>query len=423
MKKVSIITLGCKVNLSESESLAHSLEREGFEVSEKMEWADIFVVNTCAVTSEAEKKSRMSIAKIKKINPDAKVFVCGCASECDTKQFEDKNVSVIYGSMGKGRLIQNIVKESDEFFDMPHDQSVFEELDFAKKQRTRAFIKIQDGCNNFCSYCVIPHLRGRERSRSLDSIKAEIESLPFGTKEVVLIGINLSAWGREINRSLCDVVDLCSVYQNLRFRFGSLESNIVGEDLLFKMKEAKNFCDHFHLSLQSGCDITLAKMNRKYTVSEFMKQINIVRKHFPSAGITTDVIVGFPTESEDNFEETLKNIERMKFSDIHIFTYSRRKGTPAAKFAPIDGKIVKKRAERLESLRKTLKENFLQSHIGKTLDVLVEEKTKRFFDGLSTNYIRCLFESTENLSQKVVRAVGEKVTGEGLFCKIIEVLN
>lgn len=423
MKKICIITLGCKVNMSESESLAHSLEKSGFEVTDKMEWADIFVINTCAVTSEAEKKSRMTIAKIKKVNPLSKIFVCGCASERNPKQFEDKNIKVVYGSFGKSRIIKNIMDESQTSFDFLQDPNIFEELDFAKQQKTRSFIKIQDGCNNFCSYCIIPHLRGRERSRSLESIKMEIDSLPPETREVVLIGINLSAWGKEKNQNLCDVIDLCGSYQNLRFRLGSLETNIINKKFLQSISDAKNFCEHFHLSLQSGCDETLLNMNRKYKISQFKKNIKLVRKFFPNAGITTDVIVGYPTESNENFEETLGNVGDMKFSDIHIFTYSRREGTLSARLPVLDGKIVKERAEKLEELRIKMKKDFLKKQIGKIFDVLVESKTKKYFDGLSSNYIRCFFDSPQNFSKKIVRVRAIEIANEGLFCEIIDCLD
>ena len=292
--KVVVFTLGCKVNECESDSLIAGLIGKGYEVSDKLEFADIFVVNTCAVTLEAEKKSRQMLARIKKINPKAKIIFTGCAAQKNAEQFYKKDGAILVtGTYAKNKII-DMIDEVGVKIEPP--TLVFEELETVKSLRTRTFIKVQDGCDNMCTYCIIPYLRGRSRSRSIDSIISELKvTNPI---EAVINGINLSAYNYQ-GKTLEDLIESIKAADiKARIRLGSLEVNVITDRLLTALKSLNNFAPHFHLSLQSGSDNVLKKMNRHYTAEEFAEKVDLIRNYFPSAGITTDIIVGFPTETE-----------------------------------------------------------------------------------------------------------------------------
>ena len=421
MKKISIITLGCKVNQYESDSLSSLLEESGFEVVNKIEPSDYFIVNTCAVTNEAEKKSRMIISKIRKSSKNSKIFVCGCASQKNKENFNLPNVFSI-GTIKKDEILKFINNDAfDKNFNINNNELTYHEMYFAKNQKTRAYIKIQDGCNNFCSYCIIPYLRGRERSRQIESIKKELDCLVKYYNEIIFVGINLSNYGKDFkdNTSLIDVIKLASQYKNTRFRLSSLEINIVSDSLLTEMKNSKNICDHFHLSLQSASNNVLKSMNRKYTIEEYKEKVNLIRKFFPNAGITTDIIVGYPTETEEDFNEGLKNIEDIKFSDIHIFPFSKRDGTVASKLKQLNGTIVKERELKLQKLKENLKNNFLNSQIGKIYEIITEIKTDKYYDGLSSNYIRCYFDAENIKPNTKLKVKLKSLYKDGVFCEIV----
>lgn len=405
--KIAVMTLGCKVNKYESDSLIKKLEEKGYDTTDKLEFADVFVINTCAVTGEAEKKSRQMIARCKKFNENAKIFVCGCASQHNSKQFLDKDVEVVMGVSGKAKIIEFIENSAKNTEKTPQKHEIIEILPeiyqddlFAKQSRTRAYIKIQDGCNNFCSYCIIPYLRGRSRSRDLDSIINEAKMLGDDIKEIVLTGINVTDY--KINGQ----AGLLTLLQNLdglgkRLRLSSMEETLVGEEFIAGLSKLKNFCPHFHLSLQSGSDSVLKRMNRHYTAEEFKKSVNLIRKYFPLAGITTDVIVGFPNESDEEFEETYKFIEEIKFSQLHIFKYSMREGTVASKiYKDLAPEIKQTRLDRLENLGEKLKKEFLS--LNKNVEVLIEEKEGEHYVGYSKNYIKCYLNSQNDEVNKIV---------------------
>ena len=407
--KVCVMTLGCKVNKYESDSLIYQLEKKGYIATDKLEFADIFVVNTCAVTGEAEKKSRQMIARCKKFNKNAKIFVCGCASQHNSTQFLEKGVEVVMGTSGKLKILEHVDKLANNSESICANKenieilpTVYQDDLFAKQSRTRAYIKIQDGCNNFCSYCIIPYLRGRSRSRSLDSIIREAESLNDEVKEIVLTGINVTDY--KIEGKPC----LLTLLQRLdklgkRLRLSSMEDTLVSEEFIEGLSKLENFCPHFHLSLQSGSDSVLKRMNRHYTADEFKKSVKLIRKYFPLAGITTDVIVGFPEESDEEFEETYKFIEEVKFSQLHIFKYSMREGTVASKiYKDLPPQIKQLRLEKLEKLGAELKEEFLNKN--QTFKILIEEKEGEFFTGYSKNYIKCYLQSNNDLTNKIVQA-------------------
>ena len=394
--KVCIITLGCKVNQYESDALANSLEKLGYEVCSKLEDANFFVVNTCAVTNEAERKSRQMIAKIKKLSPKAKIYVCGCASQHNANKFaEIEGVKFVSGVSNKLKIIQYIEKASRKKIEVDNIGEEYEDNLIAKKTKTRAFIKIQDGCNNFCSYCLIPYLRGRSRSRNIISIMNEIDALKNDVKEIVLTGIDISTYKIDGKSALHELLKLLADYP-LRIRLGSLEQGIVSEEFLQVAEQMKNLCPHFHLSLQSGSNTVLKRMNRHYTTKQFEQTVKKLRKIYLNPAITTDIIVGFPGETDKEFKETLKFAKKVGFSQIHIFPYSLREGTVAAKMKQIDGQVKRKRVEELEQLNEKLKEKYIKKCRKGYHSVLIEEKVDDFYVGHSENYIKCYI-AAENL--------------------------
>ncbi len=380
--KAVVFTLGCKVNGCESASLLRGLEERGYEVSDELVPADLYILNTCAVTAEAEKKSRQAVARIRAAAPQARIYVCGCAAERMPSQFAGKEgVRLVTGTMHKGGIPELLDEEGVR---ISPAETCFEELPSPRFLQTRAYVKVQDGCNNFCSYCIIPYLRGRSRSRSLESAAAEILSCP--AEEVVITGIDVSSY-RDGARDLADLLRAVKDAK-ARIRLGSLETHAVTERLLAAAKEVRDFAPHFHLSLQSGSDAVLRAMNRKYTRAEFLRKAALVREAFPSAALTTDIIVGFPTETEEDFEATLALAEEARFSQIHCFAYSRRAGTAAAKLKELAPQVKKERLGRLMALGRRLREEYEGAFLGKTLELVPEEEKDGYTEGYSENYIR-----------------------------------
>lgn len=394
--KIAVLTLGCKVNKYESDALIFTLQKKGFEATDALEWADAYIINTCAVTNEAERKSRQMIERCRKFNPSAKIYVVGCASQNRPSQFEKKGVVFVQGVAEKLKIIDHLLSEGEKVYDLPLE---YEDDFFSAQTKERAFIKIQDGCNNFCTYCIIPYLRGRSRSREAKSVIAEIEKLPKSVKEVVLVGIDVSSYCDKNGTKLIDLLEALDRF-GFRLRLSSMEDNLISEDFVRHLKKLKNFCPHFHLSLQSGCDEVLKKMNRKYRTADFERTVNLIRKYFPLAGITTDVIVGFPTETEENFTETVNFIKKIGFSDLHIFPYSNRKGTVASKiFKDLPKSVKEERAKVLAEIRKKDKIDFIAQN--DILEVLIEEEKNGVFFGYSKNYIKCAFVGGCNVGEIV----------------------
>ena len=382
MKKAVVFTLGCKVNECESDSLITGLKERGYEVSDRLEKADIYIVNTCAVTLEAEKKSRQTASRIFKLNPNAKIIFTGCATQNNPKAFLEKGENVLVtGVFNKNKILSML----DEIGEKISEESCeFEELLPVSVLRTRGFVKVQDGCNNFCSYCIIPYLRGRSRSRNPESIINEINSLfPY---EVIINGINLSSFYYEG----CDFASLIGKLSGVkkRIRLGSLEVRVIDNRLLENLKSLYDFAPHFHLSLQSGSNKTLKDMNRKYTREEFINKVDLIRSYFPNAGITTDIIAGFPTETEGDFLDTLDLIDRVKFSDIHAFCFSPRKGTVAYKMKDLPNEIKRDRLNKLLEKKEECKKEFIEKNIGKELEFIPEEQKDGYTVGYSGNYLR-----------------------------------
>ena len=418
MKKAALHNLGCKVNAYETEAMQHLLEEAGYEIVPFTQKADVYVINTCSVTNMADRKSRQMLHKAKKNNPDSIVVAAGCYVQTSEKEvLNDLSVDIVIGNDRKHDLVRLLEEYSldsvndtvDDINDGKHD---FEELFIDQtKEHTRAFIKVQDGCNQFCSYCIIPYARGRVRSRRFENVIAEVERLAAnGFKEVVLTGIHLSSYGVDFEEAtgLLELIQAVNAVKGIeRIRLGSLEPKIVTEHFASELSKLDKICPHFHLSLQSGCDATLKRMNRKYTTKEYERGCELLRKYFVHPAITTDVIVGFPGETEEEFAQTKAYLERIHFYEMHIFKYSKRKGTRAAVMPDqIDEQIKAARSEKLIALGHDMSEEFRKFYIGKNEEVLFEEKAvigdKEYFVGYTKEYVKVAKETDENLENQMV---------------------
>lgn len=419
--KAAFYTLGCKVNQYETQALSEALVREGFLIVPHSEDADVYIINSCTVTAESDKKTRQAVRRFKRQHPDSTVVLTGCmpqaypeaAAELDSADIVAGNRNncdipslIINYLKEKNRKINIIQHENHDSF-VPCSISSFDE-------RTRAAIKIEDGCNRFCSYCIIPYARGRIRSRSMQSIINEVKSLAKqGFVEIVLVGIHLASYGKDLEKG-----DLISVVEELnkiegiqRIRLGSLEPKCLTEDFVNRIKKAEKVCPHFHVSLQSGCDATLKRMNRKYNMQEYFEGLERLRT-IPDVSVTTDVMVGFAGETEEEFEESLTNVEKCGFSSVHIFPYSIRKGTPAAKMPnQVPESIKAERAARMAQLTERMQKEFEEKYIGKTVEVLFEQDGK----GHTTNFIQVHAEGGEGI-QKVVITHANQEGLEGKLC-------
>lgn len=399
MKKAVVFTLGCKVNECESDSLITGLKRAGYEVFDTLVPADLYIVNTCAVTSEAEKKSRQTASRIKKLNKNAKIIFTGCATQKNPASFIGKaENSLITGVYSKNEILSMLEKEGICIFP---EQSEFEELLPVSSLKTRAYVKIQDGCNNFCSYCIIPYLRGRVRSRKVENVKKEVESVPC--YEVILNGINISTYNDNGVKLAGLIKELSGVKK--RIRLGSIEVNVIDEELLLALKSLYDFAPHFHLSLQSGSSEVLKSMNRKYTAEEFINKVDLIRKYFPLAGITTDIIVGFPTETEENFIETINLCKRVEFSDIHAFPFSPREGTVAYKMKDLPPEVKKERLNKLLKIKENSKLSFANKMKDKVLEFIPEEEVDGYTVGYSENYLRLYVKDIKGKEKVKVKVV------------------
>lgn len=418
MKKAALHNLGCKVNAYETEAMQHLLEEAGYEIVPFTQKADVYVINTCSVTNMADRKSRQMLHKAKKNNPDSIVVAAGCYVQTSEKEvLNDLSVDIVVGNDRKHDLVRLLEEYSldsvndtvDDINDGKHD---FEELFIDQtKEHTRAFIKVQDGCNQFCSYCIIPYARGRVRSRRFENVIAEVERLAAnGFKEVVLTGIHLSSYGVDFEEAtgLLELIQAVNAVKGIeRIRLGSLEPKIVTEHFVSELSKLDKICPHFHLSLQSGCDATLKRMNRKYTTKEYERGCELLRKYFVHPAITTDVIVGFPGETEEEFEQTKAYLEHIHFYEMHIFKYSKRKGTRAAVMPDqIDEQVKAARSEKLIALGHDMSKEFRKFYIGKNEEVLFEEKAvigdKEYFVGYTKEYVKVAKKTAENLENQIV---------------------
>lgn len=426
-KKVALHNLGCKVNAYEVEAMQQLLEKAGYEIVPFTEGADVYLINTCTVTNIADRKSRQMLHKAKKMNPDAIVVAAGCYAQADTEKLkEDNAVDLILGNNQKTQIVEVL-----EEYEKEHSKQVqvieinhtkeYEELSIEQTaEHVRAYIKVQDGCNQFCTYCIIPFARGRVRSRKIADVLREVEILASkGYKEVVLTGIHLSSYGvdfsKEERESLLSLIQAVSKVEGIqRIRLGSLEPRIITEEFLEGIVATGKVCPHFHLSLQSGCNKTLKNMNRRYSAQEYAEKCELIRKYYPAPALTTDVIVGFPMETEEDFEESYEFVKNIHFYETHIFKYSRRHGTKAA---AMDGQLTEavkaQRSEKLLELHDIRAKEYEEAMIGKTIELLLEEEIeedgKMWYVGHSREYVRAVIEKTE--AHQVNDLVEAKVTG------------
>lgn len=434
-KKVALHNLGCKVNAYETEAMQQMLEEEGYQIVPFAPGADIYIINTCTVTNIADRKSRQMLHKAKKMNPNALVVAIGCYVQAAGKDLEkDAAIDLVIGNNKKKDLIP-ILKSFDqkeqageEILDIGSVRE-YERLSIDKtSEHTRAYIKVQDGCNQFCSYCIIPYTRGRVRSRSLEDVTDEVKRLANnGCLEVVLTGIHLSSYGMDLHTNLLELILAVHQVEGIqRIRLGSLEPRIITEDFVKTLKGLSKICPHFHLSLQSGCDTTLKRMNRRYTTQEYLKGCELLRRHFSHPAITTDVIVGFPKETEEEFAQTKAFLETVRFYETHIFKYSRRKGTKAAEMDDqVPDQVKAKRSGILLSLGEENRKRFEQELVGQKTEVLFEEQVclqgEHFWVGHTKEYVKLAAKSEEHLENRlaVVNVAQERVQGI-LTCEVLD---
>lgn len=418
--KAVVFTLGCKVNDVESGALIRGLEGMGFSVSRELEAADVYVINTCAVTAEAERKSRQTVGKVLKLNQNAKVIVCGCASQKSPTAFLTKgeNVFSVVGAQRKNKVLEIVQSGFAEEMQgaQIEEEHGYEEMLTPKCLKTRNFVKIQDGCNRFCSYCVIPYLRGRSRSRLLENAAAEI--LQSDAQETVVTGIDVSEYKDENGRDLADLM-LAVKGAGTRIRLGSLEVSLITERFLSALKQVKNFAPQFHLSLQSGSNAVLKSMNRHYTREEYLEKCRMIYEAFPAAAITTDIIVGFPTETEEDFLQSVSIVEEAGFSQIHAFPYSPREGTLAYKrFKEIPYEVKKERVERILQTGANEKKKYLERFIGVVLELVPENVYDGYTEGYTENYIRTYVAG--ELEKQPTRVRVERLFKDGVLAVVVE---
>lgn len=439
-KRVAFLTLGCKVNAYETNAMEQLFQEAGYLVINFEESADIYIINTCTVTNIADRKSRQMLHKAKKKNSESIVVAVGCyVQEAGELLKEDKAIDLVVGNNQKKHIVEIV---ENFLFDHKLQETVLEiegineyESLFIQDtaEKTRAYIKVQDGCNQFCSYCIIPYVRGRVRSRKLEEIKKEVEGLvEKGYKEIVLTGIHLSSYGsdflekKSVKQTLLDlIIELSKINKLERIRLGSLEPRIITETFIKALVKNKKFCPHFHLSLQSGCNETLKRMNRHYTTEEYEQKCELIRKYFYYPAITTDIIVGFPGETEIEFLETKKFLEKISFSKMHIFKYSKRKGTKAEIMpAQVSEQIKIQRSNLLLDLEKRLRMNYYKEFIGKKETILIEEEVtiegKNYQIGYSKRYIKMVIETEKLLINQLIEVVGKNLLNEEiLLCEMI----
>lgn len=431
-KKVSFYTLGCKVNQYETEAMIELFLKANYEIVDPDDYADVYVINTCTVTNLSDKKSRQFIRKSKNKNNEAVIAVVGCYSQVSPEQIENiEEVDVILGTDNRNKIVE-ICEEfmnNKERVNLVNDimkVKEFEELKIDDVEgKTRAFIKVQDGCNQYCSYCIIPYARGSIRSRKVESIVEEVKRLASaGFKEVVLTGIHIASYGKDLGETrLIDLIEEIHDVSGLeRIRLGSLEPTLITDDFMKRLSRLKKVCNHFHLSLQSGSDSVLKRMNRKYTTDEYKKIVELIRSYMTDVAFTTDIIVGFPEETDEEFNETFKFVKEIEFSKVHVFKYSPREGTPAAKLKQLDGNIKQERSKSLIELSDELNKEFNEGFIGRKIDVLFEEESKQeenYMEGYTTNYIRVLAKGDESLEGKIRSIDINSTYGDSLVGEVV----
>lgn len=427
--KVALHNLGCKVNAYETEAMQQILEAAGYEIVPFEPGADIYVINTCSVTNIADRKSRQMLHKAKKMNPDAIVVAAGCYVQADTKKAEaDASIDIIIGNNKKQELIPILEsyrtghQKTTECVDINHTKE-YENLEIDRtEEHTRAYLKVQDGCNQFCTYCIIPYARGRIRSKKTEDVVNEVKRLAAsGCQEVVLTGIHLSSYGKERPEDQENLLTLIQAVHQVdgieRIRLGSLEPGIITEEFAAAISSLPKVCPHFHLSLQSGCTTTLKRMNRRYTAEEYREKCEILRKYYPAPALTTDVITGFPGETEEEFEESRSFVDSIHFYETHIFPYSKREGTKAAGMPDqLTEQVKKERSRILIALGKEHQREYMEQFLGQEKEVLFEEQQtvegQEYWTGHTMEYLKIAVISEENLENKRVMVQLREMIGQ-----------
>lgn len=431
MKKTAFYTLGCKVNQYETEAMSELFANAGYEITDFSDKADIYVINTCSVTNMGDRKSRQIIHRAKKSNPNAIIAVTGCyAQTAPDEVLSIDGVNIVIGTKNRKNIV-SLIEALDADSNVNHVSDImttheFEELHIKKySNRTRAFIKIQEGCNQFCSYCIIPYARGPVRSRKMQDILDEIHILAAnGFKEIILVGIHVASYGTDLENSSLEelITDVDAIDGVERIRLSSIEPMTLNQQFIDNIKHSKKLCHHFHISLQSGCDETLKRMNRKYTTSQFKSIADGLRAAFDDVAITTDIMVGFPGETDEEFESTVNFARQIQFSDAHIFQYSQRRGTPAAKRPDqISPSVKERRSKIIIAETQHMRDEFLNRFIGKTMRVLFEQPAKDgLYEGKTDNYITVHAPSEDNLNDEFRNVLLEKAEDGIMTGKIVE---
>ena len=432
-KKVSFITLGCKVNQYDSDAMRTLFIHRGYKPVEHSEVADVYIINTCSVTSIGDRKSRQVIRKIRRNNPDAVIAATGCYAQVAPEELEKMgDVDVIVGHQNRNKIVDYIeeAEKSEKTVNAVKDIMSIREyenltVDPEGEVKARAFVKVQEGCDNYCTFCIIPYARGRLKSRKQEDAVDEIKKLiEKGYREVVLTGIHLGNYGKDLRNgtSLSTLVfELLKIPNLLRIRLGSIESVELSDELINIIKNEKRVCHHLHLPLQSGSDAVLKSMNRHYRLRQYKDLIAMLREKIPNLALTTDLIVGFPGETEENFKETLNTLHELKFSAIHVFPFSKRTGTPAAMYPnQITNEEKKKRVHRVQELEKKISKEFRSEFLNKIVHVLAENKKEEYFEGFSDEYIRVTIKEKKKKRGHLYSVIVEEVTDEGLIGRVIE---
>lgn len=413
MKKIAFTTLGCKVNVYDTEAMLELFAKKGYEIVDFDDFADIYVINTCTVTNFGDKKSRQSIRRAKRQNPNAVVVATGCYAQVAPDQVEKiQGINIVIGTKNRSEIVEIVEKYTPQQGVVNVVSNIMKEKEFEPlaisklKGRTRAYLKIQEGCNRFCSYCIIPYARGPIRSRNPQEVIDEVKLLAEnGFKEVVLSGIHVASYGIDKGTSLIEIVKQVSKISGIeRIRFSSMEPNYVTDEFVREMKAIPKVCDHFHLSLQSGCDKTLKNMNRRYNTQEYAQAVDRLRQAYPQVAITTDIIVGFPGESEEDFIESCNFAKKVKLAKIHSFPYSPKKGTVAEKMPnQLPNEVKAERSNAMIEVSNQLNREFLNQMLDKTVPVLFErEIDTNLYEGHTTNYIRVVAQSRENIKNCIL---------------------
>ena len=418
MKTVAFITLGCKVNQYETNAMIQQFIEKGYEVVEHSKKADIYIVNTCTVTNMSDRKSRQMLRRVKELNKKAIVVACGCYAQVAKEELEKiEEINLVLGNNEKKEIVEYVEKYIKSEIPEIQTEDVMKQKEFVEfgditfTEKTRAVIKIQDGCDRFCSYCIIPYARGRVRSRKPEHILSEIQKIAKeGIKEVVITGIHIASYGKDFKKEyrLIDLLEEMNEIEGIeRIRLGSIEPLLITKEFVSRLEKLSKVCHQFHLSLQSGCDETLKRMNRRYTIEQFKEITKLLRKTFEDAILTTDIIVGFPGESEQEFEKTYAFLEKIKFYKMHVFKYSPRKGTKAAIMPnQIDGNKKEERSRKLIELSNKNEKIYNEQYVGKELEILFEEEKNGIWQGHTKNYILAHYKTEENLENQIIKLQG-----------------